>query len=164
MRMTPARNRTALLACIAALLLAAYTGALAREPEASWDNLCEECHGDADEFARKYLWHIDGQLQGRHHVDNLALFLDNHYIPEHEVEAVSDMLAGFANTMEPFERNCGGCHGEAAQFVEQSIWVGKKEMTAMGSGMEVAEFLQTHQGIPAEDIPYYVRLFRRVSP
>ena len=164
MRLNPTCNRKPLLACIAALLLAGPVDAVARSPEASWDNLCEECHGDADEFSRKYLWHIGGQLQGRHHVDNLPLFLDNHYIPAHELDAMTDMLTGFANTLEPFDRNCGGCHGEAAKFVAQSIAIGADEMTALSSGTEVGEFLQSHQDIPAEDIAYYIRLFERVSP
>jgi len=145
------------------LLLVLQTGAAARAPEASWDNRCEECHGDYAEFSGKYLWVFDGQLQGRHHIDDLHLFLQNHYIPAHQVDAISKMLAAKANSPLRFASECGECHGEAEEFVAKSIWVRGEEITAMGVGMEAKEFLQTHQNLKPEDVEFYLKLFVRIG-
>lgn len=144
-------------------LLLLQPEATARAPEASWDNRCEECHGDYAEFAGKYLWIFDGQLQGQHHIDNLPLFLQNHYIPPHQVDAISKMLAAKANSPRRFATECGKCHGEAAEFVAKSIWVRGEEMTAMGVGMEAKEFLQTHRDLKPEDVEFYLKLFARLG-
>ena len=134
-----------------------------RDALAIWDSRCEECHGDPARFASKYLWNIDGQLQGQHHIDNLDLFMRNHYIPDHEIEAINDMLLARANSPLRFETECGGCHGDVKAFVEKSIWVRGNAITGMESGMDVSEFLPTHQELNPEDIAFYRKLFARVS-
>jgi hypothetical protein len=150
--------------CIAILLLALIPiEAGSRDALAIWDSRCEECHGDPAEFAGKYLWNIEGQLQGRHHVDNLSLFMRNHYIPDHEIESIHSMLLARANSPLRFEAECGGCHGDASGFVEKSIWVRGKEITAMESGMDIGEFLPGHQGLQPEDISFYRKLFARIA-
>ncbi len=149
---------------IAVLLLALTpVEALARDALAIWDSRCEECHGDPAEFAGKYLWNIDEQLQGRHHVDNLSLFMRNHYIPDHEIESIHGMLLARANSPLRFKAECGDCHGDAGEFVEQSIWVRGKEITGMGSGVDVGEFLTSHQGLQPADVAFYRRLFIRIA-
>ena len=145
------------------LLLLAASGASARSPEKSWDNRCEQCHGDYAEFSRKYLWLVNGQLQGQHHIDNLQLFLEKHYIPSHEVDAVRDLLASEANSASRFSDECGECHGEPEAFVEKSIWVRGEEITAMGVGKEAGEFMQTHQYLKPEDVEFYLKLFNRIA-
>jgi hypothetical protein len=149
---------------IAILLLALNPiEASARDAEAIWDSRCEECHGDPTRFARKYLWDIEGQLQGQHHIDNLRLFMGNHYIPAHEIEAIRNMLLAQANSPLRFKTQCGGCHGDVKEFVEKSIWVRGSEITGLDSGMDVGEFLPTHQELGAEDITYYQKLFARIA-
>ena len=145
------------------LLLLVVNGALARSPEKSWDNRCEQCHGDYAEFSRKYLWLVDGQLQGRHHVDDLQLFLEKHYIPAHQVDAVRDLLASKANSPQRFVDECGECHGDAASFVEQKLWVRGEEITAMGVGQEAGEFMQGHQQLEPDDVEFYLKLFFRIA-
>ena len=146
------------------LLLALPACACARDALAVWNNRCEQCHGDAAQFARKYLWDVGGELQGRHHIEDLHLFMQNHYIPAHEIDIVNDMLLGEANRMVRFASECGECHGDATDFVRQSIWIRKNSMTALKSGMEVSEFLPTHQGLSPEDVEFYLRLLVRVAP
>ena len=151
-------------ACIAILLLVLIpwqTGA--REAATSWDNRCEECHGDYVEFAGKYLWNIEGQLQGQHHIKNLELFMRNHYIPDHEIESIRDMLLAKANSPVRFKTECGGCHGDAAKFVEKSIRVRGNGITGMEYGKDVGEFLPTHQELQAEDVTFYMNLFARIA-
>ena len=137
-------------------------GAGARDAYASWDNRCEECHGDADEFSRTFLWAIDGELQGQHHVDNLRLFMGNHYIPEHEFDAIYDMLLAQANTMARFASECGSCHPGAEAFVRKSIATGVEGMIGVESGIVVSEFLQTHRDLPEDDVVFFTRLITRV--
>ncbi len=135
----------------------------AREPQATWDDRCEECHGDYVEFAGKYLWNIAGQLQGQHHINNLSLFMRNHFIPDHAIESIRDMLLDRANSPVRFEAECGGCHGDAAIFVEKSIWVRGNGMTGMETGKDVGEFLPIHRALKPEDVIFYLKLFARIA-
>ena len=134
----------------------------ARDAYAAWDSRCEECHGDADDFSRKYLWVIDGQLQGRHHIDGLRLFMSNHYVPQHEIDAIHDMLMAQANTLARFDSECSSCHLGAEAFVRKSIATGVAGMTGVESGMIVSEFLQTHRELSADDVAFFTRLITRV--
>ena len=134
-----------------------------RDAVAIWDSRCEECHGDNTKFARKYLWNIDGELQGRHHVDNLSLFMRQHYIPKHEIEAIRDMLLNEANSQLRFIDECSSCHGEIAKFIEKSIWVRGNEITGLESGKDIREFLPGHRDLSPEDISFYLRLFARAA-
>ena len=109
------------------------------------------------------MWVVDGRLEGRHHKEDLPLFFQNHYIPDHEIEAMSEMLARTANSPLRFDNECGSCHGELAVFLEKSIWVRGEAMTAMGVGMEVDEYLKTHQELGEEDIEFYLKLFTRMT-
>ena len=88
--------------------------AASRDGLAIWESRCEECHGDPAVFSSKYLWDIDGQLQGRHHIDNLKLFMGNHYIPDHEIDTIRIMLLSRANSPVRFKTECSGCHGGIA--------------------------------------------------
>lgn len=134
-----------------------------RDALAIWDSRCEECHGDPAEFAGKYLWNIGGQLQGQHHIDNLDLFMRNHYTPDHEIETINEMLLSRANSPLRFETECGNCHGDAREFVEQSIWVRGNGITGMKTGADIDEFLPTHQDLQPEDIVFYRKLFARIA-
>jgi len=150
--------------CIAILLLALVPlEAGSRDALVIWDSRCEECHGDPAEFAGKYLWNIEGQLQGRHHVDNLSLFMRNHYIPDHEIDTIRIMLLSQANSPERFKSECGDCHGDAKEFVENSLWVRGSGITGLESGMEVSEFLPTHQELQPKDVIFYRKLFARIA-
>ncbi len=135
----------------------------ARSAKAIWDNRCEECHGDNVEFAGKFLWNIEGQLQGQHHIDNLNLFMGNHYIPDHAIESVRIMLLSHANSPVRFVTECGACHGDATEFVEKSIWVRGNGITGMGTGKNLGDFLPGHEGLQGEDIGFYLKLFARIA-
>jgi hypothetical protein len=144
------------------LMLFVQSGANAREIRAEWDNRCEECHGEADEFARKFLWVVDGQLQGQHHIDNLRLFMRNHYLPKHKIDAFYDMLLAQANNPARFESECGSCHRSAEEFIRGSIVIKAGELTGLESGIPVSEFLQTHRDLQPNDVEFYTRLLTRV--
>lgn len=131
-----------------------------RDGPAIWDSRCEQCHGDPVDFANKYLWNQDGQLQGQHHVDDMHLFMQNHYIPAHEIDIVHDMLLDEANSPRRFEEECSECHGEVGEFVEASFWVGKKSISS-NSGNDVGEFMLTHRELTEAEVTFYLKLFYR---
>ena len=135
----------------------------ARDALAIWDSRCEECHSDPAVFAQKYLWDIDGQLQGQHHIDNLSLFMENHYIPDHEIEAITSMLLSEANSPLRFTAECSSCHGDVKDFIEQSLWVSRGGITGMQTGMDINDFLPTHQELHPEDVSFYQKLFARIA-
>ena len=112
---------------------------------------------------QKYLWDIDGQLQGQHHIDNLSLFMENHYIPDHEIEAISSMLLSQANSPLRFKTECSSCHGEVKDFIENSLWVSRGGITGMQTGMDIGDFLPTHQELQPEDVSFYQKLFARIA-
>ena len=86
-----------------------------------WENHCGDCHGHAGPFARKYLTVSEGVLQGRHHVDDLRQFMQNHYVVENEVDAVFNMLLAQAATPPRFMEECSNCHDTAADFVRDTL-------------------------------------------
>lgn len=135
----------------------------ARDGKAIWDSRCEQCHGDPDKFANKYLWNVEGVLQGQHHIDNLSLFMRNHYIPDHEIETVRDMLLILANSASRYTTECAECHGDAGDYVARSFRVGERSITIIESGQDVGEFLQNHQELGPEDVTFYLRLFSRID-
>ncbi len=137
--------------------------ASARSAKAIWDNRCEECHGDNIDFAGKYLWNIEGQLQGQHHIDNLMLFMGNHYIPDHTIDTIRSMLLTHANSPLQFVTECDGCHGDVSDFVEKSIWVRGNGITGMGTGKDLSDFLPGHEGLQKEDVAFYLKLFARIA-
>ena len=145
------------------LLSLATMEAGARDGFAIWDSRCEECHGDPAVFASKYLWDIDGQLQGQHHIDNLNLFMGNHYIPDHEIEAIRNMLLSQANSPLRFTNECSSCHGDVKDFIDKSLWVGRGGITGMDTGMDLREFLPTHQDLQPEDVSFYQKLLARIA-
>lgn len=137
-------------------------GAGAREIRAEWDNRCEECHGEADEFARKFLWAIDGQLQGQHHIDDLRLYMRNHYIPKHLIDEIYNMLLAQANTLARFKSECSSCHSSAEEFIRRSIVNKAGVLRGVESGISVREFLETHQDLQQADVEFFTRLLTRV--
>jgi hypothetical protein len=149
---------------IAILLLALIPiEAGSRDAPAIWDSRCEECHSESAGFAGKFLWNIDGQLQGRHHVTDLNLFMHNHYIPDHEIEPIRILLLAQANSAARFDTECGSCHGDAGEFVGKSIEVRGSRVTGLESGIDVSEFLPTHRELQPEDVTFYQKLFARIA-
>jgi hypothetical protein len=75
-------------------------GATGMDLHRMWDNRCLECHGHSGAFARQFLSVSSGQLQGRHHMDNLHRFLSNQHPSDSEVDAIYSMLLAQANSQE----------------------------------------------------------------
>jgi hypothetical protein len=145
------------------LLVCRPTGAGPVDARSAWDNRCEECHGDPDKFAAKYLWIIDGQLQGRHHVDDLRLFLGNHYLPDHLIDTLHAMLSEHASTLARFTDECSECHGTPEDFVRKSIVTQGRDMIGVMSSTAVAEYLESHRELSAADAEFFTLLLKRVA-
>jgi len=128
-----------------------------------WDNQCAECHGHSSEFAHKFLKVTNGQLQGNHHVQNLRLFMRNHYTQNIEVDAVYEMLLAQALTKTRFKQECSNCHGSAASFVRQSLILQNKVLLSRESGQPIRKFLQQHRQLDTNDVNFFMRLLNRVA-
>jgi len=86
-----------------------------------------------------------------------------HYIPNHEIETIREMLLEQANSSLRFKDECSICHGEVTKFVEKSIWVRGNEVTGRESGKDVREFLLGHQKLQPKDVSFFLRLFARIA-
>jgi hypothetical protein len=128
-----------------------------------WDDRCFECHGHAGDFARKYLSVSGDTLQGRHHVDDLRRFLSNHYLANHEVDAVYDMLRAQASRQARFKSECSGCHGGAATFVRNSLDLHEGVVYSRDSSLPIRMFLEFHRNLTPTDVDFYVELLTRVA-
>lgn len=154
--------RAVLLSFALTTLLGLPSGTLARDAYASWDNRCEECHSEARDFAAKYLWVVDDELQGRHHIEDMNLFMRNHYTPKHEIEKMTVMLKKHANQMVRFEQECSECHNSAEDFVRASISTWGDGPTGVETGIPISEYLVTHRDLGEEDAAFFTRLITRV--
>ena len=128
-----------------------------------WDNRCGDCHGHAGEFARQFLTEDNGELQGRHHVQDLRRFMHHHYLNPDEVEAVYAMLLAQTRTPARFKTECSRCHETAAKFVRRSLQLGDGQLIIRESGRNVRQFLDNHQGLHPDDVEYFTRLLTRVA-
>jgi hypothetical protein len=149
---------------LAFLLSAAVftTNALAVDLHKLWDSRCSECHGHSGEFARKYLTVEDGQVIGQHPTRRVRLFLENHYPPGGQVEAIYLMLKAQTETGPRFKDECGRCHKTAAEFVRGSIVVRNDQLYGVDSNEPVADFLLGHRELSAEDADFFSSLLARV--
>lgn len=145
------------------LLLSTAAGARGIDLHALWDDRCAECHGHSGEFARKYLKVTGGLLQGRHHVLDLHSFLEHHYPPAGQVDAIYQMLLAQTTTPPRFRSECGSCHGNAADFLRTSLVLKNDELQIRQSGDSVQQFMQSHRGLTQDDIRFYMGLFTRLS-
>ena len=145
------------------LALVTFNAGAARDGAAIWASRCDECHGGSAGFAAKYLWNMNGQLQGQHHSDTMGLFMKNHYIPDHEIAPILAMLLQQANNPARFAAECSECHGAVETFVEKSLWVGKGSISGTGTGSDLGEFLPTHRNLSQDDADYFQKLFYRVA-
>ncbi|MBI3154053.1 MAG: hypothetical protein HYZ20_01440 [Burkholderiales bacterium] len=148
---------------VAALLLAlAAGGAAAADLHAYWDGRCGSCHGDSAAFARSTLALRDGQLVGRHHVDDLPRFLRQHGLAETLVEPVLAMLAAQVATPPRYAGACQGCHGKAAELARESLRWRDGMLVGRKRGVPVAELLRDHGGLGEAEQAVVVRTLERV--
>lgn len=61
-------------------------------------------------------------------------------------------MAGAADLHALWDRQCGGCHGHAAQFARDSLTLEDGELRGRESGRAVASFLATHNGGYAPEV------------
>ena len=150
---------------IAALLMMTSAGAASPDPDLHWlwHDRCAACHGHAADFARNSLHTPDGQLHGRHHEDDLRLFLHNHYLSGHEVDAVYDMLLAQVQTQARFKDECAECHGIASEFIRDSLEFRDGVLYGRDSGNRISDFLTSHRDMTEEDVEYFISLLERIA-
>ena len=158
----PDRRWTALPILLIALL-PGPAGAAGIDLHALWDDRCAECHGHSGEFARKYLKITGGLLQGRHHVLDLQKFLEHHYPPSGQVDAMYQMLLAQTSTPPRFKVECSQCHGRAAEFLRASVDLANGELVVRKNGASVETFMQNHRGLSQTDVHFFMGLCTRLA-
>ena len=128
-----------------------------------WDDRCAGCHGHAGDFARNLLRVSNNELQGRHYAQDLRVFLHNHYLAGHEVDAVYKMLFAQATTQARFKGECSGCHGNAAQFVRNTLILCGGVIYSRLSGNDLRGYLTHHQDLAPADVEFFVNLLTRIA-
>lgn len=114
---------------------------------AYWDQRCRTCHGHSADFARRFLHLTDGRLAGQHHVDDLDIFLRNHYLNDEWLVPVTAMLSAQASTEPLFRERCARCHGSAADFARKSLRLRDDVVTGTRSGRPITVTLRAHGGL-----------------
>lgn len=137
--------------------------ATARDLHAYWDDRCAGCHGHAADFSRQFLTVENGALKGRHHRNDLALFLANHYIDDALIEPVMAMLAAQKQAMPRFKAQCQRCHATAADLARESLAVRDGELVSRTTGQPMRDYLKGHGRIKAADQPAYLDFLARIT-
>ena len=148
---------------ITTALITSGAGATGIDLHRMWDNRCYECHGHAGDFSRQFLSVSNGQLQGRHHVDDLHLFLRNHYLADTEVDAIYSMLLAQVSTPAKFKNECVKCHETAAEFARQSLEFQNGVLYGRASGQQVRDFLDHHRQLSPDDVEFFENLLIRIA-
>ena len=130
---------------------------------ALWDDRCAECHGHSADFARRFLHISDGRLQGRHHVDNLQLFISRHYSTPAQAAAIYAMLQAQVATPPLFRQHCSRCHDSAASLVRSTAILRDGVLLSRRSGQPMHQFLSSHRKLSVQEIDFYDRLLTRVA-
>ncbi len=128
-----------------------------------WDDRCTSCHGHSAEFARKFLSVSGDKLQGRHHVDDLRLFLENHYLAGQFVDDVYVMLIAQTRHQARFKNECSRCHQNAASMVREKLFFRDNILSLRKSGKSVREFLEGHRRLNDQEVKFYTALLIRVA-
>lgn len=147
----------------AAVFASPATGGSAVDLHWLWDDRCAMCHGHSGEFARKFLTVSGGQLQGRHHTDDLRQFMHNHYLAGNEVDAVYNMLLAQTSIPPRFRDECSACHGTAAIFVRNTLVLRDGILYGRDSAQAANDFLEHHRNLEPEDVNFFVQLLTRLA-
>lgn len=119
-----------------------------------WDQRCGGCHGHAGEFARRYLRVDAGKLIGRHHTDNLRLFLGQHEMSGAIADEIYAMLLAQASTPPVYQN--------AADLVRSSLVIEGGTVAGRESGRSLANFLPNHARLTSEELSVLVETLTRV--
>ncbi len=128
-----------------------------------WDDRCAACHGHSSEFSHEFLTISDGMLQGRHHINDLKLFLGNHYLSGQSVNEIYAMLLGQVSRQVRFKIECSSCHQNAASFVREKLQFEGVDLRIQESGKNVRDFLENHRRLSDDDIEFYSALLSRIA-
>jgi len=149
---------------IAAMMAWLWTAppAVAADLHYFWDQRCGGCHGHAGEFARRYLKVDAGKLIGRHHTDNLRLFLGQHEMSGAIADEIYAMLLAQTSTPPIYQEKCRGCHQNAAELARTSLTTVGGKIAGRQSGRTLEDFLSNHGRLNPEELSVLVESLTRV--
>jgi hypothetical protein len=99
---------------------------------------------------------------GRHHTDNLRLFLGQHEMSDAIADKIYAMLLAQTSTPPVYQEKCRSCHQNAADLVRSSLVIEGGTVTGRESGRSLANFLPNHARLTSEDLSVLVETLTRV--
>jgi len=145
------------------LLLTPSLAASSQDLHRLWDDRCATCHNHAGDFSRQFLSVSNGELQGKHHTHDLRLFLKNHYLAGHSVDAVYNMLLAQTKTDPRFKSECSSCHANAANFLRNSIILRDSVLYSRKLNIPVRDFLNGHRNLQPDDVDFFMQQLTRIA-
>ena len=79
------------------------------------------------------------------------------------VANANDLQMAAASPAAKFEDECSQCHGDADEFVRDSLTFKDGTLTGLGSELPVFDFLKTHQKLQPAEVKFYTDLLNRVA-
>ncbi|KAG1707752.1 hypothetical protein GQR58_003399 [Nymphon striatum] len=128
-----------------------------------WHDRCASCHGHSGDFSRSFLKVSKGELQGRHHITDLRLFLDNHYLAGKEVDTVYNMLLAQASIEARFKNECSRCHETAVEFVRESLILREGVLYSRELNIPTSDTLEHHRRLESKDVEFFTKQLTRVA-
>lgn len=156
-------NKIARLVLFAVVVLSPMMATSGTDLHWLWDDRCASCHGHSGEFTRQFLNVSNNQLMGAHHVNDLKLFLHNHYLSGRLVNEMYSMLLAQASHSDSFKKECSGCHQNAASFVRKNLAMQDNKLIIRTTGRSVKSYLENHRKLTDADIDFFTLLLTRVA-
>lgn len=153
------------LRCLICACAVGWTGSapLAVDLHRLWEDRCADCHGEAGDFARRFLSVQGDALQGAHPDRELRRFLQNHYLKNNEIDGVYTMLLAQAGSDPRFKERCTPCHAKAAQLARESLIRRDGVLYTRGTRRPLDDFMQQHAALPAGEAAFFAGLLERVE-
>lgn len=143
-------------------ILASNPVARGMDLHAYWDQRCKECHGHSADFARTFLAVDGGRLVGRHHREDMRLFLSQHQSGGAEAERMYEMLLAQVSTRPIYREKCAGCHEPASELVRRSLTVENGVLITRSRRVPLTLFLTRHGGLTAAEAKTVVEALERI--
>lgn len=78
-------------------------------------------------------------------------------------QAGNGLQLASATSSARFQEECSQCHGDADEFVRESLTFKNGVLTGQSSEMPLVDFLNSHRKLKPDDVNFYADLLTRVA-